>query len=147
MSVPPPSDPPRRPSDPPRRPSDPPRRPSDPPPRDSRPPGRERAAPGWCDLLVLFAEMQHYTLKIDRCCNLFMAKRKPAPFASATEIEGCFREIESLLAPIPRKRYLLLVDTRSAPLRNDPAFESHLEIHRGKLLFGFAKNAALARTA
>ena len=115
--------------------------------RESSPPGALRTPPGTCDLLVLLAELRHYTLKIDRRCKLFFAQRKPVPFTSPAEIETCFGEIETYLAPIPRKRYVLLVDTRSAPLRNDPGFEALLETHRGKLLFGFAKNAALARTA
>jgi hypothetical protein len=39
------------------------------------------------------------------------------------------------------------VDTRGGPpSRNDPAFEAAIADNRGKLLFGFRKNAAIAAT-
>jgi hypothetical protein len=91
--------------------------------------------------------MKHYVLYIDRRCRLFAAQRTRTPFEQLDEIAACFGQIEDLLKSIPRKHYGLLVDARCGPLRNDPAFEAALSQNRGKLLFGFAKNAALAATA
>ena len=102
---------------------------------------------GACDLLVVLERMKHYDFFIDRRCRLFLAVRKATPFESNAEIETCFGRIEELLISIPRKRFSLLVDARSGPLRNDPAYEATLTAHRGKLLLGFAKNAAVAATA
>jgi hypothetical protein len=76
-----------------------------------------------------------------------MARRTTTPFQGTVEIRDCFRDIQIKLADIPRKSFLLLVDTRFGPSRNDRGFELVLEEERGKLLFGFARNAALAATA
>jgi hypothetical protein len=102
---------------------------------------------GSCDLLVELARMKHYVLYIDRRCSLLAAQRTRSSFDELNEVEACFAQIEDALKRIPRSRYRLFVDTRSGPLRNDSAFEAALHQHRGKLLFGFAKNAALAATA
>ncbi|HEY2409248.1 MAG TPA: hypothetical protein VGI10_24755 [Polyangiaceae bacterium] len=106
-----------------------------------------RRQPNECDLLIGLAELPHYSLRIDRGCSLFVAQRTSLPFRDAAEITKCFDQVERELSAIPRKVYSLLVDTRRGPLRNDPAFEAALGKERGKLLFGFRKNAALTRTA
>jgi hypothetical protein len=91
--------------------------------------------------------MKHYVLYIDRNCSLVVAQRTNAAFDRIEEVEECFRRIDLTLKDVPRKLYKLLVDARKGALRNDPTFETALAQHRGKLLFGFAKNAALAATA
>jgi hypothetical protein len=63
------------------------------------------------------------------------------------EIIQAFSDVESALQYLPRKKYVLLGDTRSGPTRNDPEYEEALAQVRGKLLFGFAKNATLARSS
>jgi len=97
--------------------------------------------------LVEVASLTHYVLRVDRKCRLVMARRTTTPFQGITEIRDCFRDIQIRLADIPRKSFHLLVDTRFGPSRNDRGFELVLEEERGKLLFGFARNAALAATA
>ena len=76
-----------------------------------------------------------------------MAQRTNAPFERLADIEACFDEIALALKDITCRRFLLLVAVRSGPLRNAPRFEAALAQHRGKLLLGFAKNAALVSTA
>jgi hypothetical protein len=124
---------------------------SDPPPslRKSIPQriGFKPGTEGSCELLLELTRMKHYVLYIDRRCCLFAAQRTRNPFEQLDEIGACFDQIEDTLKRIPRKRYRLLVDARCGPLRNDSAFEAALSQYRGKLLFGFAKNAALAATA
>jgi hypothetical protein len=100
-----------------------------------------------CPLLLELAQLKHYKLSIDRKCNLFVAQRTAAAFDEIEEVESCFQGIDALLADVPRKLYSLLVDARKGALRNDAAFETALAKHRGKLLFGFAKNAAITATA
>jgi hypothetical protein len=111
------------------------------------PPARRPTGVRTCQLLLEMARLKHYMLYIDRKCSLFFARRTTAPFDHIEEVEACFKKIELLLKDIPRKHYSLLVDARKGALRNDPAFEAALSKHRGKLLFGFAKNAALTATA
>lgn len=100
-----------------------------------------------CPMLETLAETDYYLLRVDRHCRLLFARRAATPFAKLSDVERCFVEVERILGEIPRDRYLLLVDTRGGPGRNDPGFESVLQLYRGKLLFGFSRNAALAATA
>jgi hypothetical protein len=97
--------------------------------------------------LVDLAILDHYVLRLDRKCRLVVAKRTLTPFEGPSDIRSCFHQIQLKLADIPRSSYHLLVDARRGPSRNDPGFELILEQERGKLLFGFSKNAALAATA
>lgn len=114
-------------------------------PGSLRPP--ERVGGLTCRELVEIASLTHYQLRVDRKCRIVMARRTTTPFQGTSEIRDCFREIQLKLADIPRKSYHLLVDARFGPSRNDRGFELVLEEERGKLLFGFARNAALAATA
>ncbi len=107
----------------------------------SRRPGRA------CPALTLLLKGDQYHLSADSHCRLVVARRTETPFAKLEDIESCFRQIELSLSVVKRDQYALLVDTRGGPRRNDPGFEEALVQHRGKLLFGFAKNAALAATA
>lgn len=116
-----------------------------PPPATLRP--SKRPSRFTCHELVELASMDHYLLRLDRKCRLVVAKRTAAPFNDASEIRECFRSIELKLAEVPRGSYHLLVDARQGPSRNDRDFERVLSEQRGKLLFGFSRNAALAATA
>jgi hypothetical protein len=100
-----------------------------------------------CNALVNLAVLDHYLLQVDRKCRLIFARRTSIPFDTVAQIRECFRQIEQQLAAIPRERYVLLVDARDGPTRNDHSFELVLQEERGKLLFGFGKSAALAATA
>jgi hypothetical protein len=100
-----------------------------------------------CNGLVELCALDHYHLRLDRKCRLLYARRTAAPFQGIADIRRCFSQIEAKLADIPRRHFALLVDTRGGPSRNDRGFELVLEEERGKLLFGFARNGALAATA
>jgi hypothetical protein len=105
------------------------------------------ASGGTCDRLLVLCETEYYVLRIDRMCRLFVAQRKPKRFEQLSEIKRCFEHVERVLADeVQRPAYKLLVDIRQGPSRNDPEFEAEIVRYRGKLLFGFAKNAAIART-
>ena len=111
----------------------------------AQPSGRPSRVP--CHDLVEIASLDHYVLRIDRKCRLVVAIRTETPFEAPASIRACFRRIEFSLADIPRSSYRLLVDARQGPRRNDKGFELILEEERGRLLFGFSRNAALAATA
>ena len=116
------------------------------PPRVSSLPARSSNRLTCYDLTEM-ASLTHYALRVDRRCRLVFARRTAEPFQDEADIRDCFREIQFRLADIPRANYHLLVDARLGPARNDRSFESVLEEERGRLLFGFARNAALAATA
>lgn len=98
-------------------------------------------------MLCLLARMEHYVLSVDRVCGLLVAQRTSVSYERIAQIEACFRRVDEALSTLTRTRYRLLVDARLGPSRNDPTFESALAQHRGKLLFGFQRNAALMATA
>jgi hypothetical protein len=100
-----------------------------------------------CHALQPLAALDHYLLRLDRTCRLLVAQRNTTPFEDTAQIRVCFSRIEALLADLPRSDFKLLVDVRTGPARNDPTFESVLRQERGKLLLGFARNAALAASA
>jgi hypothetical protein len=99
-----------------------------------------------CTALAPFAVLTHYELFLDPVCKLFMARRTGARFERIEDIRSCFSDLEKLLARIERRAHALLVDVRGGPGRNDAAFEAAIEENRGKLLLGFARNAALFAT-
>ena len=100
-----------------------------------------------CSGLRALDALPYYQLFVDEACRLVIARRTELAFANEAEIVSCFARVERLLAHVPRSQYGLLVDVRRGPARNDPSFETTAAAHRGKLLLGFAKNAALAATA
>ena len=116
------------------------------PPRVSSLPARSSNRLTCFDLQDV-ARLTHYVLRVDRRCRLVFARRTAEPFRDEADIRECFHEVQFRLADIPRHNYHLLVDARLGPGRNDRSFESVLEKERGKLLFGFARNAALAASA
>jgi hypothetical protein len=105
------------------------------------------AAPGKCERLRPVNATDFYVLRLDTHCRLLVARRTPLRFDSIVAIKRCFAAIERELAGVNRAHFKLLVDTRGGPpSRNDPAFEAAIAENRGKLLFGFRKNAAIAAT-
>ena len=97
-------------------------------------------------MLRLVDRNEYYVLYQDESCSLLFAQRTPLRFSRIDEIQACFEEVERKFWHIPRDRYALLVDVRKGPARNDEDFEHAIAQHRGKLLFGFAHNAALVST-
>ncbi|HKO46141.1 MAG TPA: hypothetical protein VJV79_00370 [Polyangiaceae bacterium] len=112
----------------------------------ARLPGLPAGARQPCTALAPFAVLTHYELFLDPVCKLFMARRTAARFERIDEIRSCFSDVEQLLTRIERRAHALLVDVRAGPGRNDSAFEAAIEENRGKLLLGFARNAALFAT-
>lgn len=109
-----------------------------------RPPQRYSWRPSAaCEAFRLLHRGEFYVLYLDRDCALLLAQRTPARFERIPDIERCFTDLASRLAHLERARLKLLVDVRKGPSRNDEAFEAANEKHRGKLLFGFERNAAL----
>jgi hypothetical protein len=72
--------------------------------------------------------------------------RTAEPFESIEEMRAAFTEVSKVLDREGRQTSALLVDTRAAPPRNDPAFEQAFDAIRLMLLTGFAKIAVLVKT-
>jgi hypothetical protein len=72
--------------------------------------------------------------------------RTAESFESIDEMRLAFGEVCKVLDREGRQRSALLVDTRAAPPRNDPAFEAAFDPIRVALLQGFPKIAVLVRT-
>jgi hypothetical protein len=113
-----------------------------------RPRATARTVPcGTCNRLRPVDATEYYVLRLCTRCRLLVARRTPLRFESVVVINECFAAIARELAGIHRAHFKLLVDTRGGPpSRNDPAFERAIAENRGKLLFGFRKNAAIAAT-
>jgi hypothetical protein len=72
--------------------------------------------------------------------------RTAEPFESIEEMRAAFGEVSKVLDREGRQTSTLLIDTRAAPPRNDPAFEQAFNPVRTGLLSGFAKTAVLVKT-
>jgi hypothetical protein len=99
-----------------------------------------------CEMLRLADRSEYYVVYVDEGCGLVVAQRTATRFSRVEDIQACFEDVERKLSHIARSRYNLLVDVRSGPSRNDDDFERAIAEYRGKLLFGFARNAALVAT-
>jgi len=72
--------------------------------------------------------------------------RSNAAFASIEAMESAMEELNRQLDSLERGGRRLLVDTRAAPPRNDPAFEEAFGPHRKRMLSGFQRHAVLVQT-
>jgi len=104
-------------------------------------------APILCEGVKELASTPYYVVMEDVKCKVIFATRTSLPFETLGAIESCFALLAEILEHVVRSDYVLLVDVRRGPARNDPDFEEVISRERGKLLHGFARNAALARSA
>lgn len=96
-------------------------------------------------------------IELDRCvfsvtrhspeARLLVITRLPAPYGDTTDIELHFRRLTSATVTVPRHRTALLIDSRFAPARNDPAFEEVFARCRQEFMRGFRRLAGLMRTS
>lgn len=68
----------------------------------------------------------------------------PITEGALQEIEGVF---ERLFPPILRRRFAMLMDSRDAPMSNDPALEARVRDVGLRLFNGFAERAVLVQSA
>lgn len=73
-------------------------------------------------------------------------RRSAEPFATIEAMQSAFLEVNQALDAAGRISANLLVDTREAPPRNDPAFERAFEPVRVAMLSGFRRVGVLVRT-
>lgn len=73
-------------------------------------------------------------------------KRTSEAFRSIDEMRAAFSDVNRVLDEAGRLTANLLVDTRDAPPRNDPAFEVAFEPLRVAMLSGFRRVGVLVKT-
>ena len=86
------------------------------------------------------------TLSFDERRGLARYVRNAAPYGAIANLERSFAGVAALVGQIPRGSKLL-IDVRSAPPRNDEAFEARTNAALAGFLVRFAKTATLVRTA
>ncbi len=96
---------------------------------------------------MIALETPYYTIETELGGQLVRVRRSATPYPTLFEMERDFDEICAALDQIGRERKRLLVDLRSGPRRNDPAFEEAMGRLRPRLFRGFPHSAALVRTA
>jgi hypothetical protein len=97
--------------------------------------------------LHTLVETAQYTLRCDYRRGIVHVYRSSTPFDTIGELDTCFARIDRALEAIHRGRFVLYIDTRDGPVRNDPAFEAAFERHRRRLIAGFSRAAVLVKTA
>ncbi|MEJ7729956.1 MAG: hypothetical protein WKG00_12125 [Polyangiaceae bacterium] len=94
---------------------------------------------------MILHQSRHFVVSRDGP-SLLVVMRTSERFDSIEEMKKAFGEVHRALDAAGRASNTLLVDTRSAPSRNDPEFEATFEPLRVRLLGGFRRVAVLART-
>jgi hypothetical protein len=94
---------------------------------------------------MILHQSRHFVVSRDGP-SLLVVVRTSERFDSTEEMKKAFGDVHRALDAAGRASNSLLVDTRDAPSRNDPEFETSFEPLRIRLLGGFRRVAVLART-
>ena len=89
----------------------------------------------------------HWVLERDTRKLLLAVRRSSKPYESTKEILDSFAALEDVLKGYNRKHFVLLVDMRQAPQRNDPAFEQAARGQPVALARDFIRVATVVATA
>jgi hypothetical protein len=90
----------------------------------------------------LLHEDRYFRVVADDLARLVRLERTPAAFPTPEAAEKCLEAVAFSLITL-RRGWVLLVDSRGAPLRNDAAFEQVLARVRGRIVGRFAGAAIL----
>lgn len=89
----------------------------------------------------------YMVLRHDPGRRLIVLTRSTEPYADLESMRDTFLGLEASITYLSRPRTLLLVDSRKAPARNDPAFEGEFGRLRKHFLRDFQKTATIVQTA
>jgi hypothetical protein len=89
---------------------------------------------------------EYFRLSAEDEARLMRLDRSPVPFASSDAIEDAFLDIGRGTEGVTAA-WALLIDSRDAPARNDPAFEEHFKRVRRPILGRFGRIAVLVKSA
>ncbi len=86
-------------------------------------------------------------VRYDKMHDVVLVTRFPLHYDSVVELNDTFAKMELAIQGVVKQRSVLFIDSRLAPLRNDPVFEAAFEENRKRFIRGFKKVAALVKTA
>jgi hypothetical protein len=96
--------------------------------------------------LRVLIDHRHFSLTLDPDQSLVRWTRTALAYDAVEEFEDVTRSTILALLPVDRTRHVLLIDLRTAPMRNDPAFEEAALRFRRDIHRGFARSAVLVKT-
>lgn len=88
----------------------------------------------------------YFVLTVDDERKIVHCVRSDRRFAATADFERACKDMLQALSTVDRRQYVMLVDVRLAPPRNDPAFEQVVERYHPRLYKGFRRVAVLVKT-
>jgi hypothetical protein len=88
----------------------------------------------------------YFVMTVDEVRWIVCRARTERRFESLELVERVYDEVGRSLDILDRRKYVVLVDVRLAPPRNDPAYEQLITRYEGRLYNGFRRIAFLAKT-
>ena len=89
----------------------------------------------------------HIQIRYDKARDVVVITRFKLHYDSLVELNDTFAKMELASQGVVKQRSVLFIDSRQAPMRNDPVFEAAFEANRRRYIKGFKKVAALVQTA
>jgi len=89
----------------------------------------------------------YMVLRHDAGRRLVILTRTSVPYVDIEAMRDTFEKMEAASGYVSRPRTTLLIDSRLAPARNDPAFEAEFASLRKHFLREFQKIATIVQTA
>lgn len=78
--------------------------------------------------------------------RIIVVVRHREPFESEGHCHEVTQPVQDVLDSCGRETVLLLIDSRTAPPRNDPKYEESFSRHRGQMVEGFERAAVLMKS-
>lgn len=91
-------------------------------------------------------ESDYYRVEKLARSSILRVTRSSRPFDSAAAVDLACNPVQRALDAAGRRNHALLVDTRAAIGRNDPASEKMFQTHRREMAIGFRRVAVLVST-
>jgi hypothetical protein len=91
-------------------------------------------------------DSEHYRIDHFVSLRVVVVTRKARPFVDRHDVELACGPVQNALDRLVRANKRLLIDSRLAPMRNDPQSEANFAPHRQKMTEGFERIAVVLRT-
>ncbi len=95
---------------------------------------------------VLAYDSQYWSVRTINGGAIIEVTRHRVPFESARHVDEVTQPVQDVLDRLGRAEHHLLIDSRAAPSRNDPAYESWFAHHRTQMVVGFPRIAVVLRS-
>lgn len=89
----------------------------------------------------------YFVLRYDQARRLLIVMRTTEPYPNLEVLRDTFAQMDAAMSHIGRQKTQLMIDSRLAPARNDPAFEVEFGRLRKEFLRDFQKVATVVQTA